>query len=230
MSQVLEGYPLLLRGAWVTLQLTLYGSAIAVVLAFVFGLAGTSRSVWVRAVGRIYVEFFRGTATLVLMYWFFYALPLIGLRLTPMFAAVLALGLNVGAYGAEVVRGAVNAVPKEQYEATVALNMPPGLRLRRVLLPQAVALMLPPFGNLLIELMKGGAVVSLISITDLMMRAQQLRQSTGQTTAVFVVVLVIYFVLAQVLQLLVRYLEYRSDVMLGRRYRPAPLTALGAEK
>lgn len=233
MSDILDGYPLLLRGAWVTIRLTLYGSVLALVLAFVFGLGGIARSPWVRAVPRVYVEFFRGIATLVLMYWFFYALPLVGLRFTPMFAAVLAIGLNIGAYGAEVVRGAVKAVPKEQYEATVALNMRPAERLRRVLLPQAVALMLPPFGNLLIELMKGSAVVSLISIADLMLRAQQLRQATGQTTAVFLVILVIYFVIAQVLQLLVRYLERRADIMLGRRPGHAPpvdLDTLGAAK
>jgi polar amino acid transport system permease protein len=232
-SDVLGSYPLLLRGAWVTIQLTLYGSALAAVLAFVFGLIATARSVWLRALGRIYVEFFRGTATLVLMYWFFYALPLVGARFTPMFAAVLALGLNIGAYGAEVVRGALKAVPKAQYEATVALNMRPAQRLRRVLLPQAVALMLPPFGNLLIELMKGTAVVSLISIADLMLRAQQLRQSTGQTTSVFLVILVMYFVIAQVLQLLVRYLERRADVMLGRRPGRAarsPLDTVGTVK
>ncbi len=227
MSDILGGYPLLLRGAWVTIQLTLYGSALALVLAFVFGLAGAARSVWLRAVARVYVEFFRGIATLVLMYWFFYALPLIGLRFAPLFAAVLALGLNIGAYGAEVVRGAVNAVPEEQYEATIALNMRPYQRLRRVLLPQAVALMLPPFGNLLTELMKGSAVVSLISIADLMLRAQQLRQSTGQTTAVFLVILVMYFVIAQVLQVLVRHLERRSDVRLGRRPGKAPPESLG---
>jgi polar amino acid transport system permease protein len=232
-SDVLSSYPLLLRGAWVTIQLTLYGSVIALVLAFVFGLVGIARSRWLRALGRVYVEFFRGTATLVLMYWFFYALPLVGFRFTPMAAAVLALGLNVGAYGAEVVRGAVKAVPRAQYEATVALNMRPAQRLRRVLLPQAVALMLPPFGNLLIELMKGSAVVSLISIADLMLRAQQIRQTTGETTAVFLVILVMYFVIAQVLQLLVRYAERRVDVMLGRRPgRPArsPLETLEAAK
>jgi polar amino acid transport system permease protein len=232
-SDVLGSYPLLLRGAWVTIQLTLYGSALAAVLAFVFGLIATARSVWLRALSRIYVEFFRGTATLVLMYWFFYALPLVGARFTPMFAAVLALGLNIGAYGAEVVRGALKAVPKAQYEATVALNMRPAQRLRRVLLPQAIALMLPPFGNLLIELMKGTAVVSLISIADLMLRAQQLRQSTGQTTSVFLVILVMYFVIAQVLQSLVRYLERRADVMLGRRPGRAarsPLDTVGTVK
>lgn len=226
MSDVLSSYPLLLRGAWVTIQLTVYGSVLALVLAFVFGLIGTSRSAWLRGLGRIYVEFFRGTATLVLMYWFFYALPLVGFRFTPTVAAVLALGLNVGAYGAEVVRGAVKAVPRAQFEATIALNMRPAQRLRRVLLPQAVALMLPPFGNLLIELMKGSAVVSLISIADLMLRAQEIREATGQTTAVFLVILVMYFVIAQALQLLVRYAERRVDIMLGRRPRRASRPAL----
>lgn len=217
MSDVLEAYPQLLRGAWITVQLTVYGSALALALALVFGLAGTSRHAAVRALNRVYVEFFRGTATLVLMYWLFYALPLVGFRFTPMAAAVLSLGLNVGAYGAEVVRGALNAVPKAQYEAAIALNFRPWQRLVRVTLPQAVALMLPPFGNLIIELMKGTALVSLITIGDLTFRAQQIRASTGETTATFLVILVMYFVIAQLLQLAVRYAERRVDRMLGRR-------------
>jgi polar amino acid transport system permease protein len=217
MGDVLDSYQLLLKGAWVTVQLTVYGSALALVMALVFGLAGTSRSRAVRVLNRVYVEFFRGTATLVLMYWFFYALPLIGFRFTPMFAAVLALGLNVGAYGAEVVRGAINAVPRAQFEATVALNFTPWQRMRRVLLPQAVALMLPPFGNLLIELMKGSAIVSLITIGDLTFRAKQIQSSTGETLWTYVAILLMYFVIAQVLQLFVRYAERRVDRMLGRR-------------
>ncbi|MFC0042044.1 ectoine/hydroxyectoine ABC transporter permease subunit EhuC [Actinomadura rayongensis] len=217
MSDVLDAYPQLLRGAWTTVQLTVYGSVLALVLALVFGLAGTARSAWVRAVGRVYVEFFRGMATLVLMYWFFYALPLVGFRFTPMAAAVLSLGLNIGAYGAEVVRGAVRAVPKAQYEATVALNFTPVQRMRRVILPQAVALMLPPFGNLVIELMKGSAVVSLITIGDLTFRAKQIQNATGETLWTYVAILLIYFVIAQALQSLVRLAERRVDRMLGRR-------------
>ncbi|MFF5257673.1 ectoine/hydroxyectoine ABC transporter permease subunit EhuC [Actinomadura viridis] len=217
MTEVLDSYQLLLKGSWITIQLTVYGSVLALVLAVVFGLAGTSRNRAVRTLNRVYVEFFRGTATLVLMFWFFYALPLVGLRFTPMFAAVLALGLNVGAYGAEVVRGAINAVPRAQYEATIALNLTPAQRMRRVLLPQAVALMLPPFGNLLIELMKGTAIVSLITISDLTFRAKQIQSSTGETLWTFVVILVLYFAIAQLLQLFVRYAERRVDRMLGRR-------------
>ncbi|MFC5746099.1 ectoine/hydroxyectoine ABC transporter permease subunit EhuC [Actinomadura rugatobispora] len=216
MGHVLDSYQLLLRGAGITIQLTLYGSALAAVLALVFGLAGTARNPALRALNRVYVEFFRGTATLVLMFWFFYALPLVGLRFTTIFAAVLALGLNVGAYGAEVVRGAINAVPKAQYEATVALNFTPAQRMRRVLLPQAVALMLPPFGNLLIELMKGTALVSLITISDLTFRAKQIQSSTGETFWTYTTILVLYFIIAQFLQLFVRYAERRVDRMLGR--------------
>ncbi|WP_433468724.1 ectoine/hydroxyectoine ABC transporter permease subunit EhuC [Spirillospora sp. CA-128828] len=222
MSDVLDSYPQWLDGAWVTVRLTLLGGALALVLALIFGLAGTSRHSGVRVLNRVYVEFFRGNATLVLLFWFFYALPLIGLRFSTMFAAVLALGLNVGAYGAEVVRGSINAVPKAQYEATVALNFTPLQRMRRVLLPQAFALMLPPFGNLIIELMKGTAIVSLVGLVDLTRVSKNIQGSTGQTVAAFSVVLVLYFVIAQILQLFVRYAERRVDRMLGRRLPSEP--------
>ncbi|KAB2342684.1 ectoine/hydroxyectoine ABC transporter permease subunit EhuC [Actinomadura rudentiformis] len=225
MSEIINS-PLLWKGAVVTLQLTLYSAVLALILAFFFGLLGSSRHGWARAIGRFYVEFFRGLPALVLMFWFFYSLPLVGIRFETMVAGVLALGLNYGAYGAEVVRGSINAVPTAQYEATVALNMLPRQRMWRVLLPQAVPLMLPPFGNLLIELLKATAIVSLITISDLMFRAQQLRASTGKGTEVFLVVLVMYFVMAQILQLLIRYLERRSERILGRRPRRRAATAI----
>ncbi|MBE1535383.1 ectoine/hydroxyectoine ABC transporter permease subunit EhuC [Actinomadura algeriensis] len=216
MSEVLSNDQWL-EGAWTTIQLTILGALLALVLALAFGLAGTSRLTWVRALNRVYVEFFRGTPALVLLYWFFYALPLVGFRFTPIVAAVLALGLNVGAYGAEVVRGAINAVPKAQYEAAIAMNFTPLQRMRFVLLPQGVALMLPPFGNLLIELMKATAIVSLIGLVDLTRVSKNLQSSLGETVTVFAVVLVFYFVIAQLLQLFVRYAERRVDRMLGRR-------------
>ncbi|TYK47753.1 ectoine/hydroxyectoine ABC transporter permease subunit EhuC [Actinomadura decatromicini] len=222
MGDVLDSYHQWLDGAWLTFRLTLLGGALALALALVFGLAGTSRRAWVRGLNRVYVEFFRGNATLVLLFWFFYALPLIGLRFSTMFAAVLALGLNIGAYGAEVVRGSIKAVPRAQYEATVALNFTPYQRMRRVLLPQGFALMLPPFGNLIIELMKGTAIVSLVGLVDLTRVSKNIQGSTGQTIAAFTMVLVLYFVIAQVLQLAVRYAERRVDRMLGRRLPSEP--------
>lgn len=229
-STISDALPLLLRGMWVTVQLTVCGAVLALVLALAAGLMEVSQRGILRAVGRAYVEFFRGTATLVLMYWLFFALPLVGFQLAAMFAGVLALGLNIGAYGAEVVRGAIKAVPRTQLEATVALNMTRFQRMRLVVLPQAVAMMLPSFGNLLIELLKGTAVVSLISLTDLTFRAQQVRGATGETAVAFGLALIMYFVIAQVLTFGVRLAERRANAMLGRApartTRTAPVKAV----
>lgn len=215
MTRVLEYLPSLLTGAWVTVRITAGAAAVGLVCALVAGLAGVSHSRWVRAGARTYVEFFRGTSALVQLFWLFFALPLVGFRLAPMFAGILALGLNIGSYGAEVVRGAIRAVPSSQYEATVALGMSPYQRLRLVILPQAVVAMLPPFGNLLIELLKGTSLVSLITIADLTFQGQILRASTGQTTTIFLMVLAMYFLLSSTMTLGMKALERKANASVG---------------
>jgi polar amino acid transport system permease protein len=122
---------------------------------------------------------------------------------------VLALGLNVGAYGAEVVRGAIQAVPREQYEACTALNLTRFQELRHIILPQAFVLMLPTFGNNAIELLKGTAVVSLISLSDLTFQAQVMRAQTGSTAVPFLTILAIYFLFSTVISTAIRGLERR---------------------
>ncbi|MQA96088.1 MAG: ectoine/hydroxyectoine ABC transporter permease subunit EhuC [Streptosporangiales bacterium] len=216
MSVVLQSFPLLLQGLILTLEITAGGAVLALVLAFLAGLAGTARSRILRAVSRVYVEFFRGSSALVLMFWFFFALPLIGFRFEAVAAAIIALGLNVGAYGGEVVRGAILSIPPAQYEATIALNMSPALRMRRVILPQAWASMLPPFGNLLIELLKATAVAALITINELTFVGQQQRAATGESLPIYTTVLFMYFVVAQVLIFGMRRLELRTARSLGR--------------
>ena len=110
-----SGYlTLILQGALVTAQLTVMGSALALVAAFTAGLGRVSRFMAVRALATAYIEFFRGTSIFVQLFWAYFVLPFAGITLTPLQAGVLALGLNVGAYGAEVVRGAILAVPKAQ--------------------------------------------------------------------------------------------------------------------
>ena len=121
----------------------------------------------------------------------------------------MALGLNVGAYGAEVVRGAIKSVPREQIEACTALNFTPWQRLRHVLLPQAFVVMLPTFGNNAIELLKGTAVVSLISLADMTFQAQVVRAQTGSTAIPFFTTLVLYFAIASAISFGVRGLERR---------------------
>jgi polar amino acid transport system permease protein len=200
---------LVLEGALVTVRLTIYGCTLAFVVAFAAGLGRLSRFIAVRAIATAYIEFFRGTSIFVQLFWVYFVLPLFGVTLTPLQAGVLALGLNVGAYAAEVVRGAVLTVPKEQREACVALNLTRWHSLRHVILPQAFVVMLPTFGNNAIELLKGTAVVSLISLADLTFQSQVVRAQTGSTTFPFLSILIIYFLLALIISTGVRALERR---------------------
>jgi polar amino acid transport system permease protein len=198
---------LILQGAVVTAELTLMGCALALVMAFITGLGRLSRFAAVRWLATTYIEFFRGTSIFVQMFWAYFVLPLFGVPITPMQAGVIALGLNVGAYGAEVVRGAILAIPREQYEACTALNLTRFQRMRYVILPQALVLMLPTFGNNAIELLKGTAIVSLISLADMTFQAQVVRAQTGNTAFPFLTILVLYFLMATVIGTVTRRLE-----------------------
>jgi len=200
---------LILQGALVTVELTLMGSVLALAMAFVAGLGRLSRHVAVRALATAYIEFFRGTSIFVQLFWVYFVLPLAGFELTPMQAGVLGLGLNVGAYGAEVVRGAVQSIGKEQYEACVALNLGRWQGLRHVILPQALLVMLPTFCNNAIELLKATSIVSLISLSDMTFQAQVVRAQTGDTLFPFATILILYFAMASAISWAVRALERR---------------------
>jgi polar amino acid transport system permease protein len=200
---------LILQGALITIELTLMGSVLALIMAFLAGLGRLSRFFVFRALATAYIEFFRGTSIFVQLFWAYFVLPFIGISLTPLQAGVLALGLNVGAYAAEVVRGAIQSIGREQYEACTALNLGRWQAMRYVILPQALLVMLPTFGNNAIELLKATAVVSLISLTDLTFQAQVVRSQTGNTLVPFTTILIIYFVLALVISWGVRSLERR---------------------
>lgn len=207
----------ILPGVWITIQLTLYSAALAAAIAFGLGIARTSRLWIVRFLVGAYVEIFRGTSALVLMFWLFFVMPLaFDIQLVPMWAAVLALGLTYGAYGSEVVRGAIAAVAPAQREAGIALSFTPWQRMRRIVLPQAIPEMIPPFNNLLIELLKGTALVSAVSVADITFAAQLSRLATGESLQIYSIVLVLYFVIAFVLTRLMRLLERRTKAAIGQ--------------
>jgi polar amino acid transport system permease protein len=192
-----EWMPFLLRGAWMTVKLTVLGCILAVLCAFVAAFGKMSRLRPVRWLAIAYIEVFRGTSALVQLFWLFFVLPHFGITLDPFTTGVLALGLNVGAYGAEVVRGAIQAVPRGQYEAATALNMSHWTMMRRIIVPQALLAMVPPWGNLFIELLKATALVSLITITDLTFAAYQINQTALRSVEIFSLVLVMYFFISQ---------------------------------
>ena len=205
-----SGYiALILQGAVVTVQLTVMGSVLALVMAFIAGLGRISRHMALRWLATAYIEFFRGTSIFVQLFFAYFVLPFMGVSLTPLQAGVLSLGLNVGAYGAEVVRGAILSIGKEQYEACVALNLSRWQCMRRVILPQALLVMLPTFGNNAIELLKATSIVSLISLADMTFQANIVRSQTGNTLVPFATILIRYFVFAMIIASAIRALERR---------------------
>ncbi|MGP3637619.1 ectoine/hydroxyectoine ABC transporter permease subunit EhuC [Streptomyces sp. 24-1644] len=215
-STLLEELPQVRAGLWVTLQATVLGSLLALTLSFTLGLMAGSRLALVRGVSRTVVEFFRGTSLYIQLFWLYYAMPpLTGYELTPLLCGVVAFGLNFGAYGSEVVRGAINSVPRGQYEAALALNLTPARRLRKVILPQAWVQMIPSFTNLLIQLLKCTPLLWLISAADLMTVIQQVRDRTGETLTAYLTLLAAYFALAYALTLLMNLLERTAKRRLG---------------
>ncbi|MFJ6410744.1 ectoine/hydroxyectoine ABC transporter permease subunit EhuC [Streptomyces hydrogenans] len=215
LSELGRALPSIGQGLLVTLEATVLGAALALLVAFALGLAARSRAAVVRGAARVVVEFLRGTSLYVQLFWLFFALPMLGFRLEPMACGVLAFGLNYGAYGAEVVRGSIAAVPAAQTEAAIALGMGPGLRLRRIVLPQAYALMVPPFKNLLIQLLKATPLLSLVTVTDLTFQIDQLRAATGGTAAAYLLLLLLYFAVAALLGAGMNALERRAKARLG---------------
>jgi len=210
-------WELVLRGVWVTLQLLFFSTLLGAAVSFGVGIARTSRLWIVRFVAGFYTEVFRGTSALVMIFWVFFVLPLaFGWQLVPMWAGTLALGMTYGAYGAEIVRGALKAVDPAQQEGGVALGFTPGQRLRKILLPQAVPEMIPPFSNLLVELLKGTALVSVMGMGDLTFSGKLVRLALQESAEIYTYILLIYFVIAFVLTRLMRALERRLKAGVGR--------------
>ena len=208
--------PQLLQGAVLTIEIAVLGCLLAVVMGVLAALARMYGPRPLRWLATTYVEIFRGTSALVQLFWLFFVLPQFGVTLPPFLVAVLALGLNVGAYGSEVVRGAILGVQRGQWEAATALNMARHQALRRIILPQAFVAMIPPWGNLFIELLKATSLVSLITLADLTFKAQTLNQSTFKTVPIFTLVLLMYLALSLVLTIGMRWLENRAALGLAR--------------
>lgn len=194
-----DDFLLLAQGTLVTIEVTIAAALLAAVVALVAGTARSSRFWPFRVLSGVFVEVFRGTSALVQLYVVFYVLPYAGIELSPFVAGTLVLGLNVGSYGAEVVRAGIAAVPVGQREAATVLDLPAWARFRHVILPQAMMIILRPAGNMLIMLLLGSSLVSLVQLNDLTYQGLLVRYETGATAQVFLSLLVIYFVLSSLI-------------------------------
>lgn len=204
----------LLQGAGTTIRVTLLAFAVALVVAFIAGLALTSQRQTIRFISTFYIEIFRGSSAIVQIYFIFFVLPFFGIIIAPLWAGIVALGLNFGAYGAHIVRATIEDVDQGQWEAATALNMPRIQALRRIIFPQAVIAMTPLFGNELIRVLKATSLLSAVTIPELTFQGKLLVQHTGRTDVIYGILLLIYFSAALPLALAVRGLQS----FLTRRY------------
>lgn len=198
-NAILEVTPQIARGLGVTITVLLAAALLAYTMAFIAGLSKLSNSVLLRKVTSVYVEVFRGTSLIVQLFWLYYAIPMLfNIPLgSNWWIGVIAIGLNYGAYMSEVVRSSIVAVDEGQAEAATALNMSSFQRMRLVILPQAVRMMLPEFGNYTILMLKSTSLVSLIGLRDILYYGDIIRSTNASATPiVYTVVLVFYFILA----------------------------------
>ena len=204
-------------GTLITLGQFGLAALVAIVAALVSGLMKMAHSKTMRAVAITYIEIFRGTSLLVQLYWFYFVLPLFGFTLEKFTVGFLTVGLCYGAYGAELVRGAIQSVPRGQWEAALALNMSPAKRMQRIILPQALVAILPPWGNLMIEILKGTALVALISVADLRFETRQGNNNTYLSAQAFGTALIIYYIFARFMVTpVMRWLERVMARKIGR--------------
>ncbi len=194
----------------ITIIVLVLSAALGYLFAFIAGLCRLSNNVFLRKFTGVYVEVFRGTSLIVQLFWFYYAIPMLfNINLgNDLLAGVLAIALNYGAYMSEVVRGSILSVANGQTEAATALNMNRFQKMRLVILPQAIKMMLPEFGNYLIQMLKATSLVSLIGMTDILYHGNLLRSSElSMAPTIYFLVLVFYFILALPLIFLTRKME-----------------------
>jgi L-cystine transport system permease protein len=194
-----------------TIPLTLASFVIGLVLAFVVALMRLGKVRVLSLVGRGYVSVIRGTPLLVQLFIIFYGLPTIGVRLDPWPSAVIAFSLNVGGYAAEIIRAAILSVPKGQWEAAHMIGMSNRLALRRIIVPQAARVSVPPLSNTFISLVKDTSLASLILVTELFRKAQEIAAFSQEFMVLYVEAAVVYWVICLFLSFGQSALEGRLD-------------------
>lgn len=207
MDVLLEARWVIIAGAIVSLRVFALSALLAAGLALPLGIMRQSRNAFLRNAAMCWVEFFRGISTVVQLFWLYFALPFFGISLSAETAAVIGLGLVHGSYGSEVVRGAMQSIGRDQWEAATALGFSRRDTLFNIILPQAFVAMLPPLGNSLILLLKGTSIASVITVPELTFQSTLIVTRTLAVVQVFSCVLFIYYGIALAVSSAVRLVE-----------------------
>ena len=204
-------WPMLSGAIKGTIPLALASFAIGLVLALGLALMRLSRRRWLSSIARVYISIVRGTPLLVQLFVIFYGLPSLGVVIDPWPSAIIAFALNVGGYAAEVIRAAILSVPVGQWEAGHTIGMSRRQTLRRIILPQAARVSVPPLSNTFISLVKDTSLASLILVTELFRRAQEIATFSNEFMLLYLEAALIYWIICLALSSGQNVLEKRLD-------------------
>ncbi len=200
-------------GLWITLSTTLISLAIAAVLGLIFGLMLISDHALVRGIAKVYVDIIRGTPIIVQAFFIYFGIPnATGIRLTAESAGIITLSLNAGAYTAELVRGGIQSVPKGQMEAARSLGMTKLLTMQKVILPQALRLMLPSIVNQCIITLKDSSILSVIGLAELTQTGRLIIANNFESFKMWIIIAIMYLIPIMILTKFSQYIERRLKI------------------
>ena len=206
-SKVIKFLPTLLKGALVTVGISILSMMLAVGLGLILAIMKIYGNTWLRKISTAYIEIYRGTPLLIQLYILYYGLPSIGIALSAFVAAILGLGMNYAAYEAEIYRAGIQSIPKGQTEAALSLGMSSRLTLKRIILPQALRVAIPPMTNDFIALFKDSSLVSVIAVVELTKCYSILASASMDFFKLGVITALLYFGMSYPLSLYARKLE-----------------------
>jgi len=206
-----EFLPILLQGVWLTIVVTVGSLLLSTLLGMVWALMRVCRVRALQQLSKVIVNGIRGIPIIVQLFYIYFVMPELGVTLTALQASIIGLGIAYSAYQAENFRAGIEAIDKGQVEASESLGMGWALMMRRVVLPQAVKIILPPYGNIMIMMLKDSSQASTITVAELTLKGQLIASSTFKYTSVLSMVAVLYLVMSVPLILFVGWLERRMQ-------------------
>ncbi|QFF98630.1 amino acid ABC transporter permease [Psychrobacillus glaciei] len=212
MDVVIDNLPFLLKGAYYTLLITVVSMFFGLIIGLITAIARLKGNRFFRTIARVYVSIIRGTPPLVQIVIVYYGLVDYGIELGALTAAYIALSINIGAYVSEAFRGAIQAVPLGQTEAALATGMTEGQAIRRIVIPQAIRIAIPPLGNTFVGMLKETSLVSVIAVTELLRSAQLLVAQYYVYMPFYLSIAVMYWIMSTLFTFILNKIEKRLSV------------------
>ncbi|UQD50971.1 amino acid ABC transporter permease [Bacillus methanolicus] len=212
MDLVIDNLSFLLKGAYYTLLITIVSMFFGLIIGVIIAIARLKGNRLIRWLARAYVSIIRGTPPLVQIIIVYYGLVDYGIKLNPLNASFIALSINIGAYLSETFRGAIQSIPKGQTEAAYATGMTPWQTMRRIILPQAIRIAIPPMGNTFIGMLKETSLVSVITVTELLRSAQLLVAQYYVYMPFYIAIAIMYWIMSTGFSLILERIEKRLSI------------------